>query len=306
MLELVFLGTGSGIPTKKRNHAAIWLRYEGESFLWDCGEGTQRQLMIAKLSFMKINRIYITHWHADHWAGIIGLMQTMNLEKRRRNLYIYGPDAERFVNDILDLDYWGPRFRVIAKNVPYEGREITTIFKTKRFEIQSIPVKHSVPAVAYCFKEYDRWNVDIKKAEKLYGLKQGPLVGKLKRDGILKFKGKTIKLEDVGILRKGVKVVYSGDTQTCENLEKISENADILITDATFEEEQETRMHSGAKDAAKLAKKMGVKKLVLTHFSRRYVDVRPLVEEAKKIFPNTVAAEDFMKIVLKSSENVII
>ncbi|HDD35478.1 MAG TPA: ribonuclease Z [Candidatus Desulfofervidus auxilii] len=306
MLELVFLGTGSGIPTKKRNHAAIWLRYEGESFLWDCGEGTQRQLMIAKLSFMKINRIYITHWHADHWAGIIGLMQTMNLEKRRRNLYIYGPDAERFVNDILDLDYWGPRFRVIAKNVPYEGREITTIFKTKRFEIQSIPVKHSVPAVAYCFKEYDRWNVDIKKAEKLYGLKQGPLVGKLKRDGILKFKGKTIKLEDVGILRKGVKVVYSGDTQTCKNLEKISENADILITDATFEEEQETRMHSGAKDAAKLAKKMGVKKLVLTHFSRRYVDVRPLVEEAKKIFPNTVAAEDFMKIVLKSSENVII
>jgi ribonuclease Z len=306
MLELVFLGTGSGIPTKKRNHAAIWLRYEGESFLWDCGEGTQRQLMMAGLNFMKINRIYITHWHADHWAGIIGLMQTMNLEKRRRSLYIYGPDAERFVNDILDLDYWGPRFKVIAKNVPFDRNEINTIFRTKRFEIQSIPMEHTVPAVAYCFREYDRWGVDIKKAEKLYGLKQSPLVGRLKKNGVLSFKGKTIKIEDVGILKGGVKVVYSGDTQSCPNLEVISKDADVLISDATFEEERETRMHSGAKEAAMLAKRANVKKLILTHFSRRYVDVKPLVEEAKKIFPNVIAAEDFMKIKLKprTSENL--
>ena len=113
MLEIVFLGTGSGIPSKRRNHAAIWLRYEGETLLWDCGEGTQRQLLKAGINFMKIDRIFITHWHADHWAGLIGLIQTMNLEKRRKALHIYGPDAERFVGDILDLDYWGPRFRVV-------------------------------------------------------------------------------------------------------------------------------------------------------------------------------------------------
>ena len=84
MLEIVFLGTGSGIPTKRRNHSAIWLGYENESMLWDCGEGTQRQILHAKVNFMKIDRIFITHWHADHWAGLIGLIQTMNMEKRKR------------------------------------------------------------------------------------------------------------------------------------------------------------------------------------------------------------------------------
>src|SRR4030042_1202418 len=142
MLEVVFLGTGSGVPRKKRNPAAIWLQYEAECMLWDCGEGTQRQLMNGGLNFMKINRIFITHWHADHWAGLIGLMQTMNLEKRKRALEIYGPEAERFVGDILDLDYWGPRFRVIGRDVPFEGNVVNTVLKEDRFKILSIPVEH--------------------------------------------------------------------------------------------------------------------------------------------------------------------
>jgi len=299
MLEIVFLGTGSGIPSKRRNHAAIWLRYEGDSFLWDCGEGTQRQILQAKINFMKIDRIFITHWHADHWAGLISLIQTMNLEKRKKTLYIYGPEAERFVSDILDLDYWGPRFRVVAVNVPFEGNEITTLLKTKNYYISSTPVKHTVPAVAYCFKERDSWNVDLKNRGKKYGLRQGPLIGKLKKKGELIFKGKRIRLEDVGIIKKGNKVVYSGDTKTCDNLLKLSRDADVLIHDATFIDEKENRMHTGAKDAARMAKKAGVKKLILTHFSRRYVDVRPLEEEAKKLFENTTVAEDFMKITLK-------
>ena len=300
MLELVFLGTGSGIPSKHRNPAAIWLRYEDSCFLWDCGEGTQRQLMTAKLSFMKINRIFITHWHADHWAGLIGLMQTMNLEKRRKNLYIYGPEAERFVGDILDLDYWGPRFKVIPINTPFSGSKETKLFETKRYVITSIPTVHTIPSVAYCFKEKDRWNVDIEKAERLYGLKQSPLVGKLKREGEIVFKGKKIKLEDVGYLKRGVKVVYSGDTAYCKNLIKISKGADILIHDATFsEEEDDSKMHTCASDAAKIAKEAGVKMLVLTHFSRRYQNVKLLEKEAKRVFDNTLVAEDFMKITLK-------
>ena len=299
MLEVVFLGTGSGIPSKRRNLASIWLRYEDSCFLWDCAEGTQRQLMTAKLSFMKVDRIFITHWHADHWAGLIGLMMTMNMERRKKPLHIYGPEAERFVSDILDLGYWGPRYEVVPHNVPFEGSDITVLHKAKSFEISSIPVRHTVPSVAYCFKERDTWNVDIKKAEKLYGLKQSPLVGKLKKLGKVTFKGKTIRLEDVGILKKGVKAVYTGDTKPCRNLEKISQGATLLIHDATFETEREGRMHAGAKEAAQLAKKAGVEKLVLTHFSRRYVSVKPLLEEAKKVFPDTAASEDFMRISLK-------
>lgn len=296
MIELTFLGTGSSIPTVKRSHASIWVRHEKEVMLFDCGESTQTQILKARHNFMRIDRIFITHWHADHWAGLIGLILTMNMERRKKPLYIYGPEADRFVRDILDLGYWGVGFSLIPKHVPYEGDEITSVLKTKDFEITSIPVEHSVPSVGYCFKEHDTINVDIKKAEKLYGLKQGPIVGKLKNNGEITFKGKKITLKDVGYTKKGVKIVYSGDTSPCDNIVKLAESADVLIHDATFTEEIEDRKHSGAKEAAEIAKKAKVKKLILTHFSRRYTDEKVLEKEAKKIFKNSVAAKDFMKL----------
>ncbi|MBI4176180.1 MAG: ribonuclease Z [Candidatus Aenigmarchaeota archaeon] len=302
MLEIVFLGTVSGIPTRKRNHSSIWLQYSSEteeSLLWDCGEGTQRQMLKAGVNFMRIGGIFITHWHADHWAGIIGLLQTMNLEKRTEPLRIYGPEAERFVDDILDLGYWGPRFEVVPVEVPFEGSGITGLYKSKDFEILSTPVRHNIPAAAYCFKENDAWGVDIKKAEKLYGLKTGPLVGKLKEHGEIEFKGRKIRLEDVGIVKRGIKVVYSGDTKYSENLVKLASGADMLIHEATFLETEAGDMHSSPKDAAMVANQAGVKKLVLTHFSRRYQDAKPLEDDARKAFPDTVAAEDLMRLTLK-------
>jgi ribonuclease Z len=299
MLEVVFLGTGSGIPSKRRNPASIWLRYEDESMLWDCGEGTQRQMMLYQISFMKVSRIFITHWHADHWAGLIGLMQTMNMEGRKDNLYIYGPEAERFVGDILDLDYWGPRFKIIPKDVPFEGSEPNVVYLSSRFEVSSIPVNHTVPAVAYLFKEKDAWNVDIKKAEELYGLTQGPAVGRLKKYKVIRFRGQKVRIEDVGFLKPGIRVAYTGDTKSCRNLERICGDVDLLIHDATFMDEKENRMHSGAKEAAELAKKCNAKELMLTHFSRRYQDTKPLADEAKKIFPKTRIAEDGLRLRLK-------
>jgi ribonuclease Z len=301
MLEIVFLGTGSGIPSKKRNPASIWLQYEDDAFLWDCGEGTQRQLMAARTSFMKINRIFITHWHADHWAGIIGLMQTMNMEGRGKPLHIYGPEAERFVGDLLDLDYWGPRFRVVPHNVPFEGNELRPVHDTKRFTVYSIPVKHSVPSVGYAFHEHDVWNVDIQKAGR-FGLRQGPLVGRLKRDGKVRVGGKTVTLEQVGYVKKGIQVAYTGDTEPCRNLERLCQGVDLLIHDATFLEEREDRMHGDVKAAAGLARRCGVGELILTHFSRRYTNIRPLRDEAVKIFPNTRVAEDLMRVRLKRSK----
>ncbi|MBU0953549.1 MAG: ribonuclease Z [Nanoarchaeota archaeon] len=299
MLDLVFLGTGSGIPTPKRNLAAIWCRYEGECWLWDCGEGTQRQLFKAKLNFMKIDKIFITHWHADHWAGIIGLMQTMNLEKRTAPLTIYAPEAERFLGNILDLDYWGPRFKIKPVDVPYQGDAITVLHKTKTYQILSTPVQHGIPSVAYAFKEADTINVDIKKAEKKFGLKQGPAVGKLKSQGKLTYKGKTITLDDVGTVRRGIKVVYTGDTMVCDTVKTLATAADVLIHDATFGEEdiKETK-HAHPEEVAKLAHAAGVNHLVLTHFSRRYTDVSDLVATAKKAFPKTLAATDYLHLAI--------
>jgi ribonuclease Z len=306
MIEITFLGTVSGIPSKERSHPAIALEYYGEkkdSLLFDCGEGTQLQLMKSSVSFMDIDKIFISHWHADHFAGLIPLIQTMNLEKRKRELKIFAPEAERFVSDIVDLGYFGLRFPVTAINIPFEGEEITKILDEEEYEIFSIPVFHTVPSVAYCFKEKDRWAIDLKKL-KDFGLKRGAWLKKLKKLGKVEYKGKEVNVKDIANIKPGLKVVYSGDTKPCNNMVKISESADILIHDGTFLDEEEGKAHADVKQAAKTAKKAGVKQLILTHISRRYTDTKELEEESRKVFPNTKIAYDFMKIQLKSSGKV--
>ncbi len=303
MIEVTFLGTVSGIPTKNRNHPAIVLEYYGEqkdTLLFDCGEGTQRQLMISGISFMDIGKIFITHWHADHFAGLIPLIQTMNLEKRKKELKIFGPEAERFVSDIIDLGYFGLRFPIEAINIPFEGEEITKIHDGEEYGVFSTPTLHTVPSAAFMFREKDRWNIDLKKLKKL-GLSRGGWLKTLKAEGEADYKGKKVKIEEVAGITPGLSVVYTGDTKPCENVQKISENTDLLIHDGTFLEldESEGKYHADVKQAAKLAKDARVKKLILTHISRRYTDPKVLEDEAKKVFKNTKVARDFMKVKLK-------
>ncbi|MEM5879118.1 MAG: ribonuclease Z [Candidatus Aenigmatarchaeota archaeon] len=301
MIQITFLGTVSGIPSKDRGHPAIALEYFGEekdTLLFDCGEGTQKQLMQSNISFMKINKIFISHWHADHFSGLIPLVQTMSLEKRKAELKIFGPEAEKFVSNILDLGYFGLRFPVEAMNVPFEGNKPELIDEAQEYQVFSIPVLHTVPAVAYCFQEKPRWNIDIKRLKEL-GLRSGAWLKKLKKRGKVEYKGREIRVEDLANLRPGLKVVYSGDTKPCDNILEISRNADLLIHDGTFLEEEEGKAHADVKQAAKIAKEANVKQLILTHISRRYTDAKELEEEAKKIFPNTRVAFDFMQVRLK-------
>jgi ribonuclease Z len=287
MIVITFLGTVSGVPSLQRNHPAIALEYftdYRDVLLFDCGEGTQKQLMRAGISFMQINKIFITHWHADHFAGLIPLIQTMNLEKRNNLLTIYAPEAERFVSDILDLGYFGLRFPVKAVSVPFEGSEISVVDETEDYRVLSVPVYHSVPTVAFFFEEKEKWNIDEEKLEK-FGVKRGPWLKKLKKYGVIEWKGKKVSIEDVGFVKKGLKVVYTGDTKPCENVVKISKDADVLIHDGTFlEEDVGSKAHADIKEAAKLAKKANVKQLILTHISRRYTDIKELEEVAKKEF----------------------
>ncbi len=304
MIEITFLGTVSGIPTKDRNHPAIILEYYGEqkdTILFDCGEGTQKQLMSSGISFMDIDKIFITHWHADHFAGLLPLIATMNMEKRHKELKIFGPEAERFVSNIMDLGYFGSRFPVIPIDVPFEGEQITKIFDSEEYEILSIPVLHTVPAVAYCFKEKDRWNIDLNKLKKM-GLKRGAWLKKLKKYGKAEFKGKEIVLHEVATSKPGLKVVYTGDTKPCSNIVKISHLSDLLIHDGTFLELEESKgkAHADVKEAAKIAKQAKVKQLILTHISRRYTEPQKLETEAKKVFSNTKVAHDMMKVKLKN------
>lgn len=304
MIEITFLGTVSGIPSKDRNHSAIIMEYYGEekdTILFDCGEGTQRQLLLAGINFMAIDKIFISHWHADHFAGLIPLIQTMNLEKRKKELKIFGPEAERFVADIIDLGYFGLRFPITAVNVPFEGDEINKIFDAPEYEILSIPTLHTVPSAAYCIKEKDSWGINVDKLKKLE-LKRGHWLKKLKKDGKTEVKGKVVKIEDVAELNPGLKVVYTGDTKACKTVVKISKDADMLIHDATFldADKEKGKYHATTKEAAEIAKKANVKQLILTHVSRRYTDTKPLEDEAKEVFPKTIVAHDFMKVKLKN------
>jgi ribonuclease Z len=305
MLNVIFLGTVSGIPSLNRHHPAIIFEHftdEREVLLFDCGENAQRQIMKSGVSFMQINKIFITHWHADHFAGLIPMIQTMNLEKRKAPLTIFAPEAERFVSNIMDMGYFGLNFPVKAVNVDFEGEEIKKIDTGPDYEIYSVPVLHTVPSVAYCFKEKDKWNVDEGKLKAL-GFKRGPWVKKLKKDGKADVEGKTVRLEDVGYVKEGLKVVYSGDTEPCDNVLRMSKDASLLIHDGTFVEEDVGRKaHASVEGAATLAKKAGVKNLVLTHISRRYQDTKEIEEKVQKIFPGAVVAKDMMKVTLKNDD----
>ncbi|MFZ3077458.1 MAG: ribonuclease Z [Candidatus Aenigmatarchaeota archaeon] len=293
-IEIIFLGTGSGVPTLQRGQPAILLNYGGDYILFDCGEGCQLGLQKAKVSPMKIKRICISHWHADHFAGLLPLIETMHLFGRTEKLEIYGPEASRFMDSLLELSYLGFGFEIAAKDASTDEKK--KIFSGTDYEIFSIPAKHSVPAVGYIFAEKDRWNIIAGKAKKI-GL-SGQALRQIKEKGKISFGGKTIHIADIARLTAGRKIIYSGDTEPCERL--FAEKPDLLVHDGTFVEEDDIDIysHSAAEEVARLAKKHRIKKLILTHLSRRYKTEKPLLKAVKPIFKNAIVAKDGMRIVV--------
>ncbi|HLD85273.1 MAG TPA: ribonuclease Z [archaeon] len=302
-IEITFLGTTAGVPTPKRNHASLYLRYQSENefiYLFDCGEGTQRQIFSSGLNFMRINDIFISHWHADHFAGLMGLMQTMNLERRAAPIRVFGPEAATFVPKIMDIGYFVRSFPIEGVDVNFERHELAVLLDNPEFYIASVPVKHAIPAVAYAFVEKDRIKIDKEKAKKLGLPEKGPIFKQLKEKGKAAFKGKQVSLDDIALVEKGKKIVYSGDTVACKSLEDLAQNADLLIHDSTFFEEdyEKSYRHATVEDVIKIAKRANVKQLVLTHISRRYQDTDELKDKIKG-FDNVSIAKDFMKIIVK-------
>jgi ribonuclease Z len=246
---------------------------------------------------MKLSKIFITHWHADHFSGILPMLESLHLSRRKEALEVYGPEASRFIDALVELSYWGIGFEVKARDTD-EEKVVEKIVDNEKYEIFSIRVEHSVPTVGYCFKERDHWNVDVKKAKK-YGL-EGRQLKIIKEKGKIKVGKKTVKLEQIARKREGRKIVYSGDTVPCKQLFEMARNADLLIHDGTFVELPSLEgPHSSATEVARLAKRYKVKKLVLTHLSRRYKTNKEVLDVVKPIFKNVVVAEDLMKITLK-------
>ncbi len=293
-MRIVFLGTGSGWPTKKRNVSSISLEINGHVLLLDCGEGTQRQLLYAPVSFMKIERILISHFHGDHTLGIPGLVQSMALAGREKALHIVGPEGtEALVDKLLSLGDFKRTFDI--KGVSLRPGET---IEEEDYIIRAVAAEHNIPALAYSIEERERaGRFDREKAISL-GIPPGPMFGRLQRGESITVNGKTVSPEDVmGPSRKGRKVVYSGDTRPCKSVIELADGADVLIHEATFSEGMKEKAaefwHSTARQAAEVAKNAGAGVLFITHISPRYEDGTILLEEAKKVFPESHLAEDF-------------
>lgn len=299
MIRVTFLGTAAARPTVGRNVSALAVQREGEQMLFDCGEGTQRQMMRYGTGFA-LTRILITHTHADHFLGLTGLLRTMALQGRTDPIDLVGPPRSA---DIL-----GEAVSLGVERVPFEVRireiEAGERIELEEYDLEAFRVRHGCSAVGWAIQEHDRLGrFDVEKARAL-GIPEGPLFGELHRGRAVEVEGRTIEpSEVVGPARPGRRVVYTGDTLPAPEVEAAARDADLLVHDATFTEEEAERArethHTTALGAARLAARAGAHRLALTHVSARYSEnARVLEEEARTAFPGAVVAYDGLEIEL--------
>jgi ribonuclease Z len=286
-LSVFFAGTGGSIPTAARGLPALLVRRGGERILFDCGEGTQRQL-VGSVGLADLDDVFLTHFHADHWLGLPGLLKTFDLRGRERPLTLHGPRG------LADLLTGAMR---LAGRVHYDLRVVELapgdVLEREDYKIAAIPVAHRVQAFGYVLYEDERPGEFDPEAAVRLGLTPGPEFGQVQRGATIRGVGPD---QVLGPSRPGRKLVISGDTAPSETLRVAAHQADLLIHEATFAEEERDRaaetQHSTAAQAAAVAREADVTMLALTHFSSRYPPAL-LRDEARAVFPATVLPRDF-------------
>jgi ribonuclease Z len=297
MIRVTFLGTAASRPTVARNVSAVMVHRAGDSLLFDCGEGTQRQMMRYGSGF-SVHDIFFSHMHADHFLGVIGLLRTMGLQDRQEPMRLWAPaGSTKILQDAVSLG-------VERVSFPVEIRELEPDQRVERdgYDIVAYRSQHGSRSLGYALIEAQRLGRFDPERARALGVPEGPLFGRLHRGETIEVAGRTIAPSDlVGPSRPGRRVVYTGDTRPCRETSEIARGADLLIHDATFTHDEAVRAketyHSTAREAAELAGSAGVLRLALTHISARYADdVRPLEREARAVFPATVVASDGLTI----------
>ncbi|MGW8459996.1 ribonuclease Z [Bacillus atrophaeus] len=303
-MELLFLGTGAGMPAKSRNVSSIALKLLEERrsvWLFDCGEATQHQILHTSIKPRKIEKIFITHMHGDHVYGLPGLLGSRSFQGGEDELTIYGPKGIRaFIETSLNVTATRLTYPLTIIEIE-EG----VIFEDDQFTVTAKPVIHGVPAFGYRVQEKDM--PGALKADLLKEMKipPGPIYQKIKQ-------GEEVTLEDGRVIngrdfldepKKGRVVAFSGDTRVCSNVKELAVDADVLVHEATFAKGDDKLahdyFHSTTEQAAKTAKEAGAKKLILTHISARYQGeacLQMLLTEAEDIFQNSMTAFDFLEI----------
>jgi ribonuclease Z len=302
-VQITFLGTSSGVPTRSRNVSSVALNLpqRPEVWLFDCGEATQHQLLRCDVKISQIRRIFVTHLHGDHIFGLMGLLATYGMAGSPSQIDVYGPSG---LQEYLKASQ---KYSYTHFNYPLKIHTIEPgiVYEEAGFTVTCIPLKHKVPAFGYRVTEADRpGRFDIEQAKAL-DIPSGPVYGQLKN-------GQTVTLADgriingrelCGAQERGRKMVYCTDTVFCENSIQLAQDADLLIHESTFAHEDAEmafdRLHSTCTMAAQVALSAQVQQLILTHFSPRYapgnaIGLNDLLQTAQAIFPQTQLAHDFL------------
>ncbi|MGD0729502.1 MAG: ribonuclease Z [Candidatus Micrarchaeaceae archaeon] len=292
MLKITFLGTAGSTPTKFRGLPGLALEYNGELLLFDCGEGTQRQMMYYSINISKIKAVFLTHIHGDHTIGIAGLVRTLALNRRTEPLYIFIPKGhEKQIWDIIKFDNAIMNYKIIVKPI-----KTGIIYSGKNYTVSAFKLMHTIPTYGLVFREEDKIKFIKQKIKKL-NIK-GTMFKELLKNKSIKLKGRTIKLSDVTFAVKGKKITYATDTRPTKETVSASLGSDLLIHESTYADSEKElakeRYHSTSLEAATAAKAAKVKRLVLTHISARYKDTSSLLKDAKRKFKNSEVAKDGM------------
>lgn len=296
MIKIVVLGTAGSAPTKMRHLSCIALTYNGETLLFDCGEGTQFQMLKYGINAVRVKAIFLSHAHGDHIIGIAGLVRTMALNSRREPLLIFVPEGyEKVVKSLIVFDR-----ALISYPITIKGIRSGVVYSGKNYTVSSFRLNHTIPTYGYVFKENDRRRF-LKDVAERRGVR-GRMFATLQKRGSIRVGNRTIRMSELSRKQIGKKVVYAVDTRPTNATILAARHADLLIHEAAYigaeRKLARERKHATAIEAADLARKAGVKQLVLTHISARHKDSTVLSKEAKRVFRNAVVAEDGYSLII--------
>ena len=297
--EFVALGTASQAPTRERSHNSHFLRWDEEGFLFDPGEGTQRQLTFADISACAVHRIFITHFHGDHCLGLPGLLQRLSLNGCGHPIDVYYPeDGKEYFERLRSASAYHSQAEIIPHPVSAATAQLVELWRSNAWVLYAHALEHSVPTIGYRIEELPRRHFVPSKLESA-GI-SGPAVGDLARHGSVRVNGKVISLEEMTVVQPGSVVAFVMDTRPCAGAVALARGADLLVMEATYASEDEALAaayyHSTARGAAGTARAAGARLLALTHFSARYADTATHLAEARALFPDTITLQDFDRV----------
>lgn len=289
--RFIALGTASQVPTRERNHNGYFLRWDTEGFLFDPGEGTQRQMTFADITATQITKIFITHFHGDHCLGLPGVVQRLSLDRVPHAVQIFYPaSGEKYLGNLLNASVYTNFATIELRPVSKEG----VVFESADYAIEAMRLDHSTESWGYRLREKDSVTLLPEKLAE-FGIR-GPAAGRLKKEGKIEIDGKTVSVEEVSTEKRGQSFAFVMDTRLCLNAFRLAKDVDVLVCESTYlqaeTEEAIAYGHLTASQAARIAKDSNAGLLVLTHFSQRYQNIQDFVREAGEIYSNAVAVRD--------------